>query len=52
MINGTTRLIKFVSTKLRNSLKFPLFDLSLKITLLDKKYEIITPIEKEPMLVR
>ena len=50
--SGTTKLIKLVSVKLKNSFKFPFVEESLKIIFLDKKYEIITPIEKDPIFVR
>jgi hypothetical protein len=50
--SGTTKLIKLVSVKLKNSFKFPFVEESLKIIFLDKKYEIITPIENEPIFVR
>ena len=48
----TTKLIKLVSVKLKNSFKFPFVEESLKIIFLDKKYEIITPMEKDPIFVR
>ena len=50
--SGTTKLIKLVSVKLKNYFKFPFVEESLKIIFLDKKYEIITPIENEPIFVR
>jgi len=50
--NGTIRFIKFVTKKLINSFNLPLLIESLKIIFLERKYEIITPIEKENTLVR
>ena len=50
--NGITKLIKFVIKNLTNSLNPPLFAGNLKIILRERKYETITPIEKEKIFVK
>ena len=50
--NGTTKLIKFVIKNFINSLNPPSDIDNLKIILLDKKYETITPIEKTKIFVK
>ena len=46
------KLIKFVIKNLKNSLNPPSFAGNLKIILRERKYETITPIEKEKILVK
>ena len=50
--NGITKLIKFVTKNLKNSLNPPSFAGNLKIILRERKYETITPIEKEKIFVK
>ena len=50
--NGTTKLIKLVTKNFTNSLNPPSYIDNLKIILLDKKYETITPIENAKIFVK
>ena len=50
--NGSIRFIKFVTKKFINSFNFPFLIESLNIIFLEIKYEIITPMEKENILVK
>ena len=51
MIFGANKLIKFVYEKFKNSFNFPPKKLNLNIILLDKKYEMTTPIKNPSTLV-
>ncbi len=50
--NGSIRFIKFVTKKFINSFSLPFLIESLKIIFLERKYETITPIEKENIFVK